>query len=375
VVLAAGKEGPFTLFLRERNPERETWDGSRAGVEGGVSRFAADAAHPITELSAKLPDLLENQQRLFYRLGRDRQFDDRVLAALDVARGRARRGSSYPLEIVDPATVLHEMRRIKSDGEIELLSRSAEITAHGHTEVMRRAKPGMYEFEVEAILRAEFRKRGSERPAYAPIVGSGPNATILHYHQNDRRMQEGDLLLVDAGSELDYYAADVTRTFPVGGRFTDPQREVYSAVFDAQRASVEASVAGKTLDDVHRASVEVLTEALVRFGIIQGPTSEAIEAERFKPYYMHKTSHYLGMDVHDVGAYFSGGKHRSLESGVVITVEPGLYFSASDASIPERYRGIGVRIEDDVLVTADRPRVLTESIPKSIGDIERVCAG
>jgi Xaa-Pro aminopeptidase len=376
-VLALSSDGasPFVLFVRERNPERETWDGPRAGTEGAVDRFGADEAHPIDDLATKLPDLLENRRRLYYRLGRDRAFDERVLAALDVTRTRARRGSTHPTEIVDPAVVLHEMRLHKSAAEVAVMERSADITAHAHAEAMRAAAPGMHEYEVEAILRAEFRKRGAQRPAYAPIVGSGPNATILHYHDNDRLMQDGDLLLIDAGSELDYYAADVTRTFPVSGRFGVEQREIYEAVLDAQLASIAECQVGRTLEDAHQASVRRLCDALVRLGIVQGPTEEAIEEGRYKPYYMHKTSHYLGMDVHDVGTYYVDRKHRPLAEGFVVTVEPGLYFAVDDESVPERYRGIGVRIEDDVLIVADGPRVLTDAIPKSVDDVERACRG
>jgi len=231
----------------------------------------------------------------------------------------------------------------------------------------------MYEYEIEGVLRSVFRCGGSERPAYPPIVGSGPNATVLHHRKNDRRMDEGDLLLIDAGSEYGYYAADVTRTFPVGGTFTEPQRAVYELVLRAQEASIAATRPGATLDDVHQASVRVLAHGMVELGLIEGPVETAISEERYKRYYMHKTSHYLGMDVHDVGRYFDQGKHRPLEPGVVLTVEPGLYVPANDERAPERFRGIGVRIEDDVLVTPDGCRVLSDAIPKRVADVERAC--
>lgn len=373
LILGTVHEKPFVLFVRPRDPEREVWDGARAGVDGAKSEYGATEAFPVAELGEKLPDFLENAERLYYRIGRDRAADDRVLTAIERTRTRGRRGSSYPVQIIDPETVLHEERRVKGDGEIALLERAVEITREAHVAAMAQARPGMYEYEVEALLRGTFRRRGSERPAYAPIVGSGVNATVLHYHQNSRRMEAGDLLLIDAGAEYGYYAADVTRTFPVGGTFSGPQREIYELVLAAQDASIAATRPGATLDDVHRESVRVLTEGLVALGLVEGPVDTAISEERFKRYYMHKTSHYLGMDVHDVGRYFLGGKHRPLEPGVVITVEPGLYVPEKDTTAPEKYRGIGVRIEDDVLVTSDGRRVLSESIPKRTVDVELAC--
>jgi len=373
LVLNSQSEHPFTLFVRARDPEREVWDGARAGVEGAVSEFGADAAFTIGDLSLKLPDAIQNTERVFYRLGRNRSFDDTLLGALDRVRGRARLGVTCPSSIVDPATVVHEARLKKSELEIAAMQRAIDITRDAHVEAMARAAPGMFEYEIEAILRGIFRRFGSERPAYSPIVGSGPNATVLHYHRNDRRMQAGDLLLIDAGCEFDYYAADVTRTFPVSGRFTPAQRAIYQLVLDAQLASIELTCAGRTFDEVHAASVEVITRGLCQLGIIEGPVDTAISELRYKPYFMHKTSHYLGMDVHDVGAYFVAGKPRLLSPGMVITVEPGIYI-AHNAAVAEEYRGIGVRIEDDVLVTEGRAVVLSDAIPKRVDEIERVCS-
>jgi Xaa-Pro aminopeptidase len=373
LVLNSKSEQPFTLFVRARDPEREVWDGARAGVEGAVGEYGADVAFAIAELPQKLPDLLQDVERVFYRLGKNRNFDDTLLGALDRVRGRARLGVSCPSTIVDSATVLHEARLKKSELELCAMQRAIDITRDAHVEAMARAVPGMFEYEVEAILRGIFRRFGSERPAYSPIVGSGPNATVLHYHRNDRRMQEGDLLLIDAGCEFDYYAADVTRTFPVSGTFTPAQRAIYQLVLDAQLASIALTRAGRTFDEVHAASVEVITRGLVELGIIEGPVDSAISELRYKPYFMHKTSHYLGMDVHDVGAYFVSGKPRLLEAGMVITVEPGIYI-AHNAQVSEQYRGIGVRIEDDVLVTEGSARVLSAEIPKLVEEIERVCA-
>src|SRR5450432_1080432 len=334
LVLNSTSEQPFTLFVRPRDPEREVWDGARAGVEGAVADFVADAAFPSSELAAKLPDVIQNTERIFYRLGKNRAFDDVLLAAIDRVRGRARLGVTCPTSIVDAATVVHEARLKKSKVELSAMQRAIDITRDAHVEAMARAAPGMFEYEIEAILRGIFRRSGSERPAYAPIVGSGPNATVLHYHKNDRRMLEGDLLLIDAGCEFDYYASDVTRTFPVSGTFTPAQRAIYQLVLDAQLASVDLTRSGSTLDDVHAASVEVISRGLVELGIIEGPLDIALSELRYKPYFMHKTSHYLGMDVHDVGSYYIGGKPRPLEAGMVITVEPGIYI-ANHAQVPE----------------------------------------
>ena len=378
-VLRAGAKDPFVLFVRPRDPEREVWDGARAGVEGAVASFGADAAHTVSELAQKLPDLLQNTQRLYYRLGQNRVFDQVVLEALDRVRGRAKQGASWPTEIVDPATVVHEMRLIKAKEELDLMRRAVEITREAHLAAMAAAKPGMYEYEVEAVLRSVFRRRGSERVASAPIVGSGPNATVLHYRRNDRQMRDGDLLLIDAGCEYGYYASDVTRTFPVNGRFTKPQREIYEIVLEAQLASIAAVKPGATLEDVHKASVRVIAEGLIRLGLVAGSLDKVIEEQLFKPYYMHRTSHYIGMDVHDVGRYFEPGdpyevgKPRPLASGMVITVEPGIYI-AENAEVPAAYRGIGVRIEDDVLVGPEGPAVLSEGIAKQPDDVERACA-
>jgi Xaa-Pro aminopeptidase len=374
LVLRGGAEPRFVLFVRPRDPERETWDGPRAGVDGAVADFGADAAYPLSELGDRLPELLGNLDSVFYRLGRERANDDIVLRALDGVRRLARKGIGCPRAIVDPGSVLHEARLLKSAEELERMQRAAAITEIGHLEVMARSKPGMFEYEAEALLRGAFRRGGAERHAYAPIVGSGPNATILHYHKNDRRMLDGDLLLVDAGSEYEYYASDVTRTFPVSGRFTPPQRAIYELVLRSELLAIDATRAGATLDDVHGVAVRVLVEGLIELGIISGPLEQALAEERHKPWYMHRTSHWLGMDVHDVGTYYVGGKPRPLAPGMVLTVEPGLYFSQNDTRVPEQYRGIGVRIEDDVLVTDGEPKVLTAGIPKQVDAVERACA-
>jgi Xaa-Pro aminopeptidase len=372
-VIRSEPEPRFVLFVRPRDPEREVWDGPRAGIEGAVSEFGADEAFPIAQLSEKLPGLLENLDSVCYELGSERSNDDKLLAAIDHLRRRARRGVGFPRAIVDPGSVLHELRLKKSAEEVSLMRRAAEITEQGHREVMARTKPGMYEYEAEAVLRAAFRRNGSERHAYPPIVASGANSTILHYRKNDRRMLDGDLLLVDAGSEYGYYASDVTRTFPVNGKFSAPQRAVYEIVLAAELDAIRAARVGVSVDDVHRVAVRTVTQGLIDLGIIEGPLDQALEQERYKPWFMHRTSHWLGMDVHDVGGYHLSGVPRPLEAGMVLTVEPGLYFAAKDERVPADFRGIGVRIEDDVVITDDTPLVLTDSIPKDVADVERAC--
>jgi Xaa-Pro aminopeptidase len=362
------------LFVRPRDPEREVWDGARAGLDGAVKDFGADAAFPISELAQRLPDYLQNHERLLYRLGKDRAFDEKMLAALDATRARARRAISWPTQIVDPASVLHEMRLFKSKEELSAMQRAASITRDGHLAAMQLAKPGRYEYEVEAALCQVFRQHGSERPAYAPIVGSGPNATVLHYRQNDRRIEPGDLLLVDAGCEYGYYASDVTRTFPVNGKFSAPQESIYRVVLDAQLAAIEATRPGATLEQIHDRALGVIVDGLLALGLLAGDRQKIIDDQLYRPFYMHRTSHWLGMDVHDVGAYFRDQKPRPLEAGMVITVEPGIYIAAGNATVPPEYRGIGVRIEDDVLVTADGQLNLTADIPKSVSELERACA-
>ena len=374
LVLRGGTEPRFVLFVRPRDPERETWDGARAGVEGAVADFGAEAAYPIGELAERLPELLGNVDSVHFALGRVRAHDDIVLRALDGVRRLARRGVGCPRAVVDSRVALHEERLIKAPDEIQSMERAVAITAAGHTAAMARTRPGMFEYEAEAVLRSTFREQGSERHAYPPIVGSGPNATVLHYRSNNRRMREGDLLLIDAGCEFDYYASDVTRTFPVSGKFTPPQRRIYELVLTAELEAIAAVRPGVTLDDVHAVAARVLAAGLIELGFIEGPLDAALEAERHKAWFMHRTSHWLGMDVHDVGAYYTDRKPRPLAPGMVLTVEPGLYFTERDERIPEEYRGIGVRIEDDVLVTDAGSRVLSEAIPKTVLAVEQACA-
>ena len=361
------------LFVRPRDPSREVWDGPRAGVDGAVLRFGADVAYPIAELAERLPEYLGNTTRLFYRVGRDRAFDERIFATLNTLRARQRLGIVAPSEIVDPGARLHEQRMRKDADELSSMGLAVAATRDAHARAMLIARPGVHEYEVEAELLRAFRAHGSERPAYGPIVGSGPNATILHYRRNDRRMEEGELLLIDAGAEHGYYAADVTRTFPISGTFSKPQRAIYALVLAAQEAAIAQVRPGSTIEQVHDAAVNVLARGLLELGLVSGTVEEVLEKGAYKAFYMHRTSHWLGMDVHDVGAYFVDGAPRPLEAGFVLTVEPGLYISATAEVAPE-WRGIGVRIEDDILVTAEGARDLTSTIPKRIDELERILA-
>jgi Xaa-Pro aminopeptidase len=369
------KDHHFTLFVRPRDPEREVWDGPRAGVEGAKALHGADEALPVGELDDKLPALLQDRRRVYFRLGQNRAFDDRVLHAIDRVRARSRAGIVAPAEIVDPGSILHEMRLRKSPDEVETMRSAVSITREAHELAMRRAKPGMHEYEIEALLLDTFRRHGSERPAYGSIVGSGPNACVLHYRKNDRRIQEGDLLLIDAGCEYGYYASDVTRTFPVASGFSREQQAIYELVLEAQLAAIPLARPGATLEELHKRCVDVVTRGLVRLGLLSGDVDKLIEDGGYKKFFMHRTSHWLGMDVHDVGNYFVDGKPRPLEPGMVLTVEPGIYIAPDQTAVAPEWRSIGVRIEDDVLVTAAEPDVLTAGIPKSVDEVVRARAG
>jgi Xaa-Pro aminopeptidase len=368
------EEHQVVLFVRPKKREREIWDGPRAGVEGAVADFGADIAYPIDELAEKLPDYLGNAERLHYRLAQNREADTIVFDCLNHLRRGGRRGVTAPETIIDSAVHLHEMRLRKSGDEIRTMRQAAAITREAHLRAMQLARPGMHEYEIDAELIHVFRKQGSERPAYESIVGSGPNATILHYRAGKRVFKNGELLLIDAGCEYDYYASDVTRTFPVNGAFSAEQRAIYEIVLRSQKASIDAVKPGATLDEIHQRAVRSITEGLVDIGLLEGDLDALIEEKKYEPFYMHRTSHWLGMDVHDVGHYFVAGAHRPLEPGFVLTVEPGIYVATDAESVDERWRGIGVRIEDDVLVTEGGSDVLTFGIPKEIDEVEAACA-
>jgi Xaa-Pro aminopeptidase len=364
------------LFVRPRDPEREIWDGRRAGVEGALARFGADLSYPAGELAARLPELLANVTDLHYAVGVDAAFDRTIMATVARLRGSERRGLAAPRRIVDPRGALHEHRLIKTADEIATLKRAAAITAEAHAAAMRLAAPGVNERELEAVIDYTFRRRGGSGPGYATIVGAGDNATILHYVENDAALAEGDLVLVDAGCELDFYTADVTRAFPVSGTFSRPQRAIYDVVLAAEEACIAMTRPGVTLDDLHARAVEILTQGMVDLGLLDGAAADRIADGGYKAFYMHRTSHWLGMDVHDVGAYLEpDGSPRRLAPGMVLTIEPGLYVAQAAAGVPDALRGIGVRIEDDILVTATGCEILTGDTPKQPADVERACRG
>ena len=376
VLLLKATEGGHesVLFVQRRDPAREIWDGRRAGVEGAVRDHGVDAAHVVDEIDEVAPRLLENATSIVYRLGFDDAWDLRVIGWLGTLRARARLGSTPPRAVVDPAPLVHELRLFKDAGEVAAMRTAARITGEAHVAAMREARAGMREYELQATIEGIFRRRGASGPAYGTIVAGGANGTVLHYRAGPAVLEAGSLCLIDAGAEYDGYAADVTRTFPIDGRFGAAQREVYELVLAAQLAAIESVRPGATKESVHHAAVVVLTQGMIDLGLLEGDVDGLVASGAYKRYYMHGTSHWLGLDVHDVGAYHVGGKSRPLAPGMVLTVEPGLYVQADDVQAPERFRGIGVRIEDDVLVTAGGGEVLTTGIPKTVAEVEAACA-
>ena len=369
---ASGNSG-LVMFVRPKDREREIWDGLRAGVEGAVTGYGADAAHPVAEMEAKLEEHLARGGTLWYRLGFSREWDERVVRIIQKLRARIRTGVRAPDPVRDPGAVLHELRLVKSSEELERLRRAAEITAEAHMAAMRDGRPGAREYQVQSEIEYAFRRRGGNGPGYGTIVATGANATILHYRAGNAELKSGDLCLVDAGGEYGLYTADVTRTFPVSGEFSKVQRKAYDAVLAAQEAGIAAVKPGVTIDALHELVVGKLVEGMVAIGLLQGKPEERIADGSYKKYYMHRTSHWLGMDVHDVGPYHVDGSSRALAPGNVITVEPGLYVASDDASAPAEFRGIGIRIEDDILVTKDGQENLTAAVPKLPDEVELCC--
>jgi len=364
-VLRPGHEQPYVLFVRPRDPARAIWDGPRAGVDGAVERHGADAAYALDELDDQLPRLLAAADSVYFSLGSDQRVERIVTTVV----GQRRWASSTAAHIVDPFPLVARMRLIKSAQEVRLLQRAVDVTAAGLETAIRATRPGMYEYEVRAMLEAGYRRLGSPRDGFPAIVAAGANACILHYPQPRARIEDGDLLLIDTGAEVGYYGADITRTFPANGRFRKAQREVYEIVLEAQRAAIETIAPRVRFDEVHRAALKTLVRGLRSLRVLEGRTDRLIRSEAYRPYFMHGTSHWLGLDVHDVGSYRDGEQSLTLRPGMVLTVEPGLYI-APDAKAPRRLRGIGVRIEDDVLVTRSGRRVLSAAIPRAPEELE-----
>jgi Xaa-Pro aminopeptidase len=374
MVLAPGREhGEYLLFCRDRDPKMETWHGRRTGPEGAVENFAADDAFPIQDINEILPGLLESRERVFYTMGSAPEFDKQLIGWVNRIRRQSRAGKHAPDEFISLEHFVHDMRLYKSRAEIKVMRQAANIAARAHKRAMRLCEPGMMEYELEAEFLHEFRKAGGE-PAYPSIVGSGENACILHYTENDAELKDGDILLIDAGTEHEYYASDVTRSFPVNGCFSKAQRAVYQLVLDAQLAAIEEVYPGNTWNAPHDAAVKVITRGLVKLGLLKGRTPTLIKEQAYHRFYMHRTGHWLGMDVHDVGDYKVGEEWRVLEPGMVLTVEPGLYIPAGSRGVARKWWNIGVRIEDDVLVTRDGYDVLSKNAPKEIDEIEALMA-
>ncbi len=375
VINPSNKKNPYTLFVRPRDPKMETWYGRREGVEGAQKNYGADKALPIEKFPQELAKLVNGNEKLFYRFGVDNKLDQQILQYLSAQRFKRLKTAYPPHTIVDPTVLIHEMRLHKTVEEIELMQKSADIAAEAHILAMRKTKPGMNEYQIEAIIENYFKENGASGAAYNSIVGGGANATILHYVENNAPLKDGDLLLIDAGAQYKGYASDITRTFPVSGRFTKPQREIYDVVLDTEIKCLEATRTGTTIKERQKLSIELLTEGMKELGLLKGKTKDLIKKKACEKYYMHGVGHYLGLDTHDAGRYFKD--HRAKDSrpfaaGMVLTVEPGIYVPLDAKDAPAKYRGIGVRIEDDVLVTESGNVNLTAKVPKHAEEIEEL---
>ncbi|MEG2885069.1 MAG: Xaa-Pro aminopeptidase [Acinetobacter sp.] len=366
---AEGEDYSYSLFCRERDREMEIWNGYRAGVDGAVEIYDADEAYAIDLLDEEIIDKLLNKQRLYYRIGQNAEFDARVSQWIQEADGQQRRGGAAPAELIQLDRIVDEMRLKKSAQEIELMQIASNISAEAHIRAMQTVKPNMMEYALEAELNYIFGKNGCV-PAYNSIVGGGENACILHYVENNKPLKDGDLVLIDAACEYEFYASDITRTFPVNGKFSPEQKALYNIVLDAQLAAIDATRIGNHYKYPHEVAVKILTQGLVDLGLLSGNVDELVESEAFRQFFMHGTGHWLGMDVHDVGAYKTGEDWRAYEAGMVVTVEPGLYVAPDDETVDAKWRGIGIRIEDDIVVTENGPLVLTKNVVKTIDDIE-----
>ncbi len=374
MVLIPGREhGEYILFCRERDLDKEIWDGYRAGQNGAIHDFDADDSYPISDLDDILPGLLEDKEKVYYTMGNQPSFDQHMVSWLNHLRQASRSGKHSPTEIIELEHCMNELRLFKSSQEIKAMKQAAKVSAQAHIRAMQFTKPGMWEYEVEAELIHEFMKHGCRYPAYPSIVGGGENGCILHYIENNAKLKNNELLLIDAGAEFECYAGDITRTFPINGKFSQAQSAVYQVVLNAQKAAIAAVKPGNHWNQPHEAAVEVLTQGLVDLGLLKGDVAQLIEDGAYREFYMHRTGHWLGLDVHDVGDYKVGGEWRLLEPGMVLTVEPGLYIRDQD-HVDKKWHFIGIRIEDDVLVTKDGCEVLTDTAPKEIDEIEALMA-
>ncbi len=374
VLVPGRRHGEVLLFCRERDPERESWDGPRAGQEGAVEDYGMDDAYPIEDLDEILPGLLEGRSRVYYHFGRDADFDLKLIGWVRHVRAQVRQGAQPPHEFLELGHLLHDLRLFKSKDELKLMQRAADISIEAHRAAMRAARPGVHEYELQAEVERVFRANDAW-PAYGSIVGAGANACVLHYRANNGVAKEGDLVLIDAGAEFRNYASDITRTFPVNGRFSPAQRALHDLVGQAQQAALARALPGQPYEAGHLAAVEVLTEGLLRLGLLKGSLERNIAEGHYRRFYRHKTGHWLGLDVHDVGDYRIEGESRLLEPGMAFTIEPGLYVSPDDTSVAEKWRGIGIRTEDDVVITEQGHRVLTEGLARSAEEIEAAMAG
>lgn len=371
LVLIPGRpQGEYILFCEERDPKKEMWDGAIIGQEGAVEQYGADDSFPISDLDEILPRMLEQCERVFYAMGCNVELDRRMSEWVNRIRAQSRAGVTGPIEFIALDHYLHDMRLYKSRAEVATMRRAAKLSAAGHKRLMRECRPGMYEYQLEALFVHHCQHHGARHLAYPSIVGGGNNACVLHYIENKAPLNDGDLVLVDAGCEVDCYASDITRTFPVNGRFSEAQRALYQVVLDAQLAAIDAVRPGNHWDDPHQAAVKAITKGLLKLGLIKGTLSKALKAGSYDRFYMHRTGHWLGLDVHDVGDYKVDGHWRELEPGMVLTIEPGLYIPLGSKGVAKKWQGIGIRIEDDVVVTKDGCDVLSRDVPKAIDEIE-----
>ncbi len=374
VLVPGRRQGQVIMFCRDRNVELELWNGYRAGPEGAVKDYGVDDGFPIDDIDDILPGLMEGREHIYYSMGHNDSFDQQVMGWVNTIRKQVRTGAKPPGDFSDLGFLLHEERLVKSAAELRIMRKAGEISAEAHCRAMRECRPGRYEYHLEGAILHEFAENGARNPAYTSIVGGGVNACILHYTENADKLRDGDLVLIDAGCEYQGYAADITRTFPVNGKFSPEQKALYDVVLKAQLAAIKKIKAGNPYNQSHDATVRVITRGLIELGLLKGDEKQLIKDGAYRDFYMHRAGHWIGMDVHDVGDYRVGGKWRQLEPGMVLTIEPGIYVSPINTKVAKKWRGIGVRIEDDVAVTADGCEILTAGVPKTTEDIEALMA-